>query len=208
MVSLFGDIVGVFFGSDGVSRRHHRSLRAGETAGHGPQPYRNSDALLVPESQSFLANVGAGLRHSRACKIAVSGAELVHARKRLRATNVRSIAATSVRILRQQPTSLAAGRSLTRGGWDTQGTASNDTTPFRLSDGVGNASRRRGSDTKDPRVLFPQKDGGRVEQEPARACVSFRNDVGEAVAGVVTARLAPAGRNDVRTTLKFDSARC
>ena len=169
-------------------------------------PSRRSD--ILDRGDRLRANVGAGLRHSRACKIAVSGAELVHARKRLRATNVRSIAATSVRILRQQPTSLAAGRSLTRGGWDTQGTASNDTTPFRLSDGVGNASRRRGADTKDPRVLFPQKDGGRVEQEPARACFSFRNDVGEAVAGVVTTRLAPAGRNDVRTTLKFDSARC
>ncbi len=34
MVSLFGDIVGVSFGSYGVSRRHHRSPRTGETAGN------------------------------------------------------------------------------------------------------------------------------------------------------------------------------
>src|SRR6185369_16845896 len=84
MVSLFGDIVGVSLGRDGVSRRHYRSLRAGETAGNGPQPCRNSNALLATEIQSFPANVVAGFQHSRACKIAVSGAALVHARTRLR----------------------------------------------------------------------------------------------------------------------------
>jgi hypothetical protein len=45
--------------------------RTGDTAGgagsreaHGPQRCGNSDALLAPESQSFLDNVIAGFRHS------------------------------------------------------------------------------------------------------------------------------------------------
>ena len=37
---------------------------------------RNSDALLAPESQSFLGNIVAGLRHSRAWKSSLSGAAL------------------------------------------------------------------------------------------------------------------------------------
>jgi hypothetical protein len=40
---------------------------AGQDPGrvHDPQPCRNSDALFAPESQSFLGNIVAGLRHSR-----------------------------------------------------------------------------------------------------------------------------------------------
>jgi hypothetical protein len=57
--------------TDGVSRRHHRSpAQAKQPAGqdpgraHGPEPCRSSDALFAPESQSFLAKVVAGFRHS------------------------------------------------------------------------------------------------------------------------------------------------
>ena len=42
-----GDIVGVSFGSDGVSRRHHRSPRTGETAGGTPVRLREA-ALAAP----------------------------------------------------------------------------------------------------------------------------------------------------------------
>jgi hypothetical protein len=80
---LFGDIVWISFGSDGVSRRHHRSPAlaiepAGQDPGraHDPQPCRNSDALFGRESQSFLGNIVAGLRHSRASKSSLSGAAL------------------------------------------------------------------------------------------------------------------------------------
>jgi hypothetical protein len=66
---------------------------------HGLQSCRNSDALLAPESQSFLGNIVAGLRHSRAWKSSLSGAAL-HActqyAKRLRVTNLRSIGPKSV----------------------------------------------------------------------------------------------------------------
>jgi hypothetical protein len=78
-VSLFGDIVWISFVTDGVSRRHHRSPAlaiepAGQDPGraHDPQPCRNSDALFALESQSFLANIVAGLRHSRAWKASLS----------------------------------------------------------------------------------------------------------------------------------------